>query len=66
MAAASLASAASDSLFGSRGAEFGCGSFALGSELGDPDWIREGELGIGEFELYTRVTRVVAGFGVAV
>jgi hypothetical protein len=46
--------------------EFGCGSFALGSELGDPDWIREGELGIGEFELYTRVTRVVAGFGVAV
>jgi hypothetical protein len=33
MAAASLASAALDSLFGSRGAEFGCGSFALGSEL---------------------------------
>jgi hypothetical protein len=34
-----------------------------GRNCGDPDWIREGELGIGEFELYTRV---VAGFGIVV
>jgi hypothetical protein len=34
-----------------------------GRNCGDLDWIREGELGIGEFELYTRV---VAGFGIAV
>ena len=64
MADAPLASAASDSLFGRRGARILVRKLRFwGRNLGDPDWIREGELGIGEFELYTRV---VSGFGIAV
>lgn len=56
MAAAPLAGAASGLLFGRREARNRVRKLRFGIGIrGDLDWIREGELGIGEFKLCTRV-----------